>query len=95
MPTQRGNGIYYVKRRFKGIDPPLVYRSLATRSKTRARTLEDILINLHGQGRLDIVRAFQVGRIPVATMTLSRCRCQTGTESRSRPKALSILVGMS
>jgi len=68
MPTQRGNGIYYVKRRFKGIDPPLVYRSLGTRSKTRARTLEDMLVSLHGQGRLDIVRAFQTGRIAVATI---------------------------
>ena len=68
MPTRRSSGIYYVKRRFRGLDPSLVYRSLGTRSKTRARTLEDILVNLHGRGELDVVLAFQTGRVAIATI---------------------------
>jgi integrase len=59
MPTQRSNGIYYVKRRLAGIGP--IYRSLGTRNKGRAATLEKMLVSLHDQGRLDIVRAFATG----------------------------------
>ena len=66
MPTRRKDrgGTYYVKRRFPGIG--LVYRSLGTRNKARATTLEDILGTLHGNGRLDIIRAYVAGDVPIA-----------------------------
>lgn len=64
MPTQRGSsGTYYIKRRLGGIG--LVYRSLGTKRKTRARQLEDAVVKLHDLGRLDIVRAFHDGRLDI------------------------------
>lgn len=64
MPTKRSNGVYYVKRRWRGLDPDdpggsrLVYQRFGTRRKTRAEDRERALTTLHGNGRRDLVRAF-------------------------------------
>ncbi len=63
MATQRGNGIYYVKRSFPGLGK--VYKSLGTRNKGRVRILEAMLVSLHGQGRVELVRAFLDGEVTV------------------------------
>ncbi|MDP2959264.1 MAG: site-specific integrase [Longimicrobiales bacterium] len=71
MPTKRkradGGCTFYVKRTFAGVGP--VYRSLGTRNKGRARTLEAMLVSLHDQGRFDLVRAFRDGAVPIETLT--------------------------
>lgn len=63
MPTRRANGVYYVKRRFHAVGT--VYKSLRTRSAARACTLEQMLISLHGQGRVELIRAFDHGRVGI------------------------------
>ncbi len=63
MPTRRANGVYYVKRRFPAVGT--VYKSLKTRSAARARALEQMLISLHGQGRVELIRAFDHGRVGI------------------------------
>ena len=62
MATKRGN-VFYVKRRFSGVGP--VYKSLGTRNKERAKTLEGMLGSLHDQGRFDLVRAFNDGELGI------------------------------
>lgn len=59
----RRGSTWYVKRYFAGIGP--VKKSLGTPNKTRARQLEDMLLALHGQGRLDLVRAWLAGDVEV------------------------------
>ncbi len=63
MATRRANGIYYVKRNFPGLGK--VYKSLGTRNKGRAQVLEAMLVSLHGQGRVEPVRAFLDGEVTV------------------------------
>ena len=65
MPTRRGR-TYYVKRTFPGLGS--IYRSLGTRSKERARELENMLAKLHDGGRIDVVRAFKAGGLPIQTI---------------------------
>ena len=62
MPAKRGD-TYYVKRNFRGVGK--VTRSLRTKSRNRAITLESALISLHAQGRLDVVRAFADGTLSI------------------------------
>lgn len=59
---KRGS-VWYVKRKFPGIGK--VYKSLGTKSAARARQLEGMLISLHSQGRLDVVRAFVDGQLEI------------------------------
>lgn len=66
MTSRRSNGIYYVKRVFRGVGK--VEKSLGTRNKTRARFLETMLLSLHDQGRLDLVRAFDDGELAIEKM---------------------------
>ena len=63
MATRRGNGIHYVKRTFPGVGK--VYKSLGTRKKGRAQVLEAMLVSLHGQGRVELVRAFDDGEVAI------------------------------
>ncbi len=63
MATKRANGIHYVKRTFPGLGK--IYKSLGTRNRGRAQVLEAMLVSLHGQGRVELVRAFLDGRITV------------------------------
>lgn len=71
MPTRRPDGRYYVKRRFRGLDPDdpggsrLVYQSLATDRKGRADDRERALLALHDNGRRDLVRAFADGDLAI------------------------------
>lgn len=65
MPTKRGNR-YYVDRNFAGIGR--IHRSLRTANARRAQTLEDILLRLHGQGRLDLVRTFANGGLGIESL---------------------------
>jgi len=60
LPYNRG-GIYYIKRTLPGIGR--VYRTLGTRSKGRARTMEEIVLRLCERGHLEPVRAFLDGTI--------------------------------
>lgn len=61
--TTRNGSVYYVKRRFRGIGQ--VERSLHTTRKARADELERMLLKLHGQGRLDLIRAWLVGKVEI------------------------------
>ena len=63
MTRRRSSGIYYVKRAFRGIGR--VEKSLGTRNKTRADVLEAMLVSLHAQGRLDLIRAFHGGEVGI------------------------------
>lgn len=71
MPTKRSNGVYYVKRRWRGLDPGnpgevrLVYCSLSTDRKQRATRRENMLETLHANGRRDLVRAFADGDVSI------------------------------
>ena len=69
MATRRANGVFYIKRRFKGIGP--VYRSLGTKRKTQADALENVLVKLHDRGRLDLVVAFLDGDVAIRELAES------------------------
>ena len=69
MATRRTNGVFYIKRRFKGIGP--VYRSLGTKRKTQADALENVLVKLHDRGRLDLVVAFLDGDVAIRELAES------------------------
>jgi len=63
MATRRTNGVYYVKRSFKGVGP--IYKTLNTKKKTRALARERVLEVLHQQGRLDLIRSFGDGGVSI------------------------------
>lgn len=62
MPTKRGN-YYYIDRKLSGIGR--IHRSLRTRNAARAQVLESMLVSLHEQGRLELVRAFADGEVAI------------------------------
>lgn len=62
MATQRGN-VYYIDRKFAGIGR--VHRSLRTENAKRASVLESMLVSLHGQGRVQLVRAFAESEVGI------------------------------
>jgi integrase len=63
MPTRRANGVFYVKRTFKGVGS--VYKSLGTKRKGQATAREAALISLHQQGRYELVRLFAGGDLSI------------------------------
>ena len=87
MPTRR-NKTYYVKRTFPGMGG--VYRSLGTRSKERAKELENMLARLHDGGRIDVVRAFKNGDLPIQTMAdfYESGRTHELVENLTRPESV-------
>jgi len=66
MPTERGNGRYYIKRKVPGIGK--VYRSLGTERKRLATKREDMLLSLAQQGRQDVVRAWLEGDVTLGQL---------------------------
>lgn len=65
MPTQRGN-VYYIDRTLAGVGR--IHRSLRTKNGNRAQVLEAMLVSLHEQGRLELVRAFSEGDVAIAEL---------------------------
>ena len=62
MATKRGSR-YYIDRTLKGVGR--IHRSLGTGNAGRAEVLESMLTRLHGQGRLDLIRAFADGTLGI------------------------------
>jgi integrase len=63
MATRRNNGIYYFNRTLRPVGK--IQRSLRTTRKRRATTLEDMLVSIHAQGRIELIRAWANGRLDI------------------------------
>lgn len=72
MPWQRQNGIYRIKRNVPGIGK--VNRSLRTRKLKRARTRENMIIDLANAARLDLVEAWLDGEVSIQRLETARSK---------------------
>ena len=63
MTSRRSNGVFYVKRTLRGVGK--IEKSLGTKNAGRADVLEAMLISLHDQGRVELVRAWVDGDVAI------------------------------
>ena len=61
--TYKRKSVHYVKRRLAGVG--LLDKSLGTKNARRAAALEEMVLQLHSRGRIDLICAFKDGSLKI------------------------------